>query len=265
MFGLFMGIALGVGGIVGGIKKAKDLNDIRNWSIGHSKTSTYYDLYKGTDRDIRTNKPVDIVKANNGTGHTLVVDRSSGSVLRNVSLDEKRLEFQYGKKHCDDMVASYKGMLMYDASQIKEILNSYCIHLDRLDHYTKGDENLKVYRHFKTGKFCLKKAIDQELIEVLKKDIRIGYTNAEVDINKPKECYMYFDIETGELLDVEFSGPVIIKYFSKMDNIIKEVRPTADDMNLCIHSFGISLKNNNRKYLTSLSVAFKKINTMSLV
>ena len=76
---------------------------------------------------------------------------------------------------------------------------------------------------------------------------------------------MYFDIETGELLDVEFSGPVIIKYFSKMDNIIKEVRPTADDMNLCIHSFGISLKNNNRKYLTSLSVAFKKINTMSLV
>ena len=265
MFGLIMGVALGIGGIAAGIKRSKDLNDVKNWSIGRKNTNTYYDYYKGTDRDIVTDKPVDIITANNGTNHTLVVDRSSGRVLRNASLDDKHREFRYGQDHLYDTVWMKKGMLLYDSRQVKNILDEWCVHLDKLNHYNKGDEALSIYRHFGTGKLCIRKRIDQKSLEILKKEIKIMYYNSEVVIDREKECYVYYDIITGEPLDIEFPGNVVIKYFSAMDNIIKEIKVSASDMKHHITGYKIGCNKNNILYLTSLSEAFDKISTIGLV
>lgn len=265
MFGLIMGIALGIGGIAAGIKRSKNLNDVKNWSIGRKNTNTYYDYYKGTDRDIITDKPVDIVTANNGTNHTLVVDRSSGRVLRNASLDDKHREFRYGQDHLGQYICESKAMLQYTAREINDILNYQCVHLEKCSNFSQNDKYLNVYRHFKTGKLCLRKYMDQESLEILKKEIKIFNYGAEVIIDREKECCVYYDIITGEPLDVEFPGRVIIKYFSKMENIVKETNASIKDINSCIFSYRLDCKRKNILYLTSLSEAFDKISIIGLV
>lgn len=264
MFGLIMGAVLGIGGIAAGIKRSKDLNDIKNWSIGRKSTNTYYDYYKRTDRDILTDKPVDIVSANNGTNHTLVVDRSTEKVLRNASLREKRIDFNYGKSHLGEYIWDNKAMLQYTSREMMNILNYQCVHLEKYENYSQRDRYLNIYRHFGTGKLCIRKSMDENVINDLTKEVRIWYRNSELHIVNIKDCYIYYDLKTGEVLDLEFGGGVKVKYPSLMDECIKEKLLSYDEMKKYIDFYKMHCRESN-KYITSYSDAYDKIVWLTLV
>ena len=199
MFGLIMGIALGIGGIVSGVKHicqnhSSEQRALRNYLNGNNPSQTYYDPFVGSDIDLFSGKKVTIKKLD-WSNDQYVVDDKTGKVLRNITQEKKMKEIENYKWNGKKVVKLYSG-----AETDKMWLEKYGPNYP----YLKGEANtyIDIYMHCKTKKKCIHGSIyykTQKKLEEYLKDM-FGY---EDTTNSFRWVWGYYDLFNGTFVDFD--------------------------------------------------------------
>ncbi len=201
MFGLIMGIALGIGGIVTGVKhisqnSSSEKRALRNYLNGNNPSQTYYDNFVGSDIDLFSGRKV-TRKNLDWSGDEYIVDDRTGKILRNATMERRISEANY-QRSC----FGKRDICAYSYGKLQKMWGEKAF--NRVPGYTIGNhpqDITDIRMHCKTKK--LGYIIMPYQIKGLEE--RIIFNAKEIfdfdKINIGFNLRCLFDLYTGNLID----------------------------------------------------------------
>lgn len=210
MFGLFMGIALGIGGIVAGMEHissniSSENKARKDYSAGINKTGTYYDRFIGSDIDLRTGRRVNIRELD-FSGDQYVVDARTGKVLRNITLESTMEKADYERANF-----GVRAVELYNWHKLASMWDERA--RKRVPGYRQAfypDSRETVYMHSKTKRMGFSKYMSNIIKEKTEEYFKELYNYESISL--PYYCNCLYDFLNGSLLDFFWPDkPIVIK------------------------------------------------------
>lgn len=199
MFGLIMGIALGIGGIVTGVKHisqnhSSEQRALRNYLNGNNPSQTYYDPFVGSDIDLFSGRKV-TRKNLDWSGDEYIVDDRTGRVLRNATIERRISEANHENKYNGKRVIE-----VYSYGKLRKMWDERAF--NKVPGYTLSNHPRdigSIDMHCKTKKLGFRNLPNKKLKEQINTHAKELFGYNSIIFSYGSWCF--FDLYNGNLID----------------------------------------------------------------